>query len=556
MSKPDVPAQTEVASREPVTKAARSRRRWSLGALAGALVVVLIVIGLGYVAGQADSDNDGLANRVEVFGWRTLGGSTFTTDPHAADTDGDGLTDGDEAGQVVSDPDESTLYAGISNPTKVDSDDDDLGDKPETSGWLSTRGAVYRTDPMDPDTDDDGLTDGDEAGQAVYDPGTGIEFTAVSSPLMPDTDGDGLSDAAEADLSIDAFDRDSDGDELEDGHEVEHLGTAPDVSDTDGDGFGDGYEVKNQESQGLNPLWADETKVEPSTYARDFAQGAVFGEIRPGDSLAWFAGNLASGSSSVIPGVGTVVGGVADLRDAVGSSIHADWVGAGFSVVGLVPVAGDAVAIPAKASKFILRHPDLAPDVGAAIVALKWVPDNIKVASLEQTTKGWPDLRTAGFSDKSLLRLQGGRVSPDSLAEAMKRPGHVKAGGRARFFATPKEAEAYLASTHGVKDGGEYTQVVRSTKDCIEVCNAVLRRFDVLADNVAHESKVGRVNLTPSIERQIRSDAYLVAKGDSDIEGAHWDFFASSGSNTMGASEPVLDLLDELGISYTFHIPA
>ncbi|TFC75816.1 hypothetical protein E3T23_14815 [Cryobacterium cheniae] len=552
MSKPDVPDKRDVASREPVTKAARSRR-WSLGALAGALVVVLIVIGLGYVTGQADSDHDGLTNRVEVFGWGTLGGSTFTTNPLAADTDGDGLTDGDEAGQVVSDPDESTIYAGISNPTKVDSDDDDLHDKHETSGWLSTRGAVYRTDPMDPDTDDDGLTDGDEAGPAIYDPGKGIEFGAFSSPLIPDTDEDGLSDTAEADLSLDAFDHDSDGDELEDGREVEHLGTAPDVADTDGDGFDDGYEVENQESQGLDPLWFD-AKVEPSTYARDFAQGAVYGEIRPGDSLAWFAGNLASGSASFIPGVGWVVGGAADLRDAVGSSIHADWVGAGFSVVGLVPAAGDAVAIPAKASKFVLRHPELAPAVGAAIVALKWVPDHVKVATLTQTTKSWPDLQASGFSDKSLLRLQGGRVSPESLAEAMKRPGHVKAGGRARFFATPKEAEAYLASTHGVKDGGEYTQVGHSTKDCIEVCNAVVRRFDVVAKEVAHESKLGRVNLSPSIERQIRSDAYLVQKGD--IKGAHWDFFASSVSNTMGPSEPVLDLLDELGIPYTIHVPA
>ncbi|TFC91318.1 MULTISPECIES: hypothetical protein [Cryobacterium] len=516
-------------------------------------MVVLIVTGVGYVAGQADSDDDGLSNRVEVFGWGTLGGSTFTTDPNAADTDGDGLTDGDEAGQVVSDPDESTLYAGISNPTKVDSDDDDLDDKHETSGWLSTRGAVYRTDPMDPDTDDDGLTDGDEAGPAVSDRDTGIEFTAFSSPLMPDTDGDGMSDAAEADLSLDAFDRDSDGDEIEDGREVEHFGTAPDVADTDGDGFDDGYEVENQESQGLDPLWAD-VKVEPSTYARDFAQGAVFGEIRPGDSLAWFAGNLASGSSSVIPGVGTVVGGVADLRDAVGSSIHADWVGAGFSVVGLVPVAGDAVAIPAKASKFVLRHPELAPAVGAAIVALKWVPDDIKVATLTQTTKSWPGLQASGFSEKSLLRLQKGRVGLDSLAEAMKRPGHVKAGGGARFFATPKKAEAYLARTHGVKDRGEYTQVGRSTKDCIEVCNAVVRRFDVVVDDVAHESKLGRVNLSPSIERQIRSDAYLVQKGD--IKGAHWDFFASSVSNTMGPSAPVLDLLDEMGIPYTIHVPA
>ena len=550
-----MPAPREAASRESVTKAARSRRlRWTRGSLASALVVVLVFVGFGYVASsQADSDGDGLADHVEASGWRTVGGSTYTTDPHAVDTDGDGLTDGDEAGRVVSDPGASTLYAGISNPAKGDSDDDDLDDKAETSGWLSTRGAVYRTDPMDPDTDRDGLTDGEEAGKAVSDPDAGIEFVALSSPLMPDTDGDDLSDAAEADLSLDAFDRDSDGDEVEDGREVEYLGTAPDVADTDGDGFDDGYEVKNQESQGLDPLWAD-VKVEPSTYAWEFAQGAFVGEIFPGDSLAWLAGNLASGSSSFIPGVGWVIGGAADLRDAIGSGIHADWVGAGFSVVGIVPAIGDAAAIPAKTAKFVLRHPELAPAVGAAIVALKWVPDDIKVATTAQFTANWAYLR-AGSSEKSLLKLQEGRLGLDSLAEAMKRDGHVKAeGARAPFFATGKEGEAFLAGLYPATDGSKYTQIARSTKDCIEVCNVVLRRFDVLVDNVAHESKVGRVNLSPSIERQIRSDAYLVDQGE--IEEARWHFFASAVSKTMGPSKPVLDLLDELGIPYTIHIPA
>ncbi len=531
------------------------RLRWFLGPLAGVLVVVLIVVGLSYVASsQADSDGDGLADHVEASGWRTVGGNTFTTDPHAADTDGDGLTDGDEAGRVVSDPGASTLYAGNSNPTKGDSDDDDLDDNAETSGWLSTRGAVYRTDPMDPDTDDDGLTDGEEAGQAVSDPDTGVEFVVFSSPLMSDTDGDGLSDAAEADLSLDAFDRDSDGDEVEDGREVEYLGTAPDVADTDCDGLDDGYEVKNQESQGLDPLSAD-VKVEPATYAREFAQGAFVGEIVPGDSLAWLVGNLASGSSSFIPGVGWVIGGAADLRDAIGSGIHADWVGAGFSVVGMAPAIGDAAAIPAKTAKFVLRHPELAPAVGAAIVALKWVPDDIKVATVAQVTPNWAYLMAAGSSEKSLLRLQEGRVGLDSLAEAMKRPGHVNVNsGRAGFFDTGKDGETFLAGLYPATDGSKYTQIARSTKDCIEACNDFLRRFDVLADNVAHESKVGRVNLSPSIERQIRSDAYLVDQGD--IDGAHWHFFASAVSKTLGPSKPVLDLLDELEIPYTIHIPA
>lgn len=74
----------------------------------------------------------------------------------------------------------------------------------------------------------------------------------------------------------------------------------------------------------------------------------------------------------------------------------------------------------------------------------------------------------------------------------------------------------------------------------------------VVAGDVAHESKVGRVSLTPSIERQIRSDAYLVGRGE--IAGAQRHFFPSAESNTIGPTEPVLDLLDELEIPYTIHL--
>ena len=192
--------------------------------------------------------------------------------------------------------------------------------------------------------------------------------------------------------------------------------------------------------------------------------------------------------------------------------------------------------------------------VGAAVVALDWVPNHIKVATSAGVTTNWVYLRDVGLSEKSLLRLQEGRVGLDVLAETMKREGHVEwHGTSARFFATGLDGESFLTRLYSASGVGEYTQVVRSTRDCIEVCNAVARRFDFLADNVAHESKVGRVYLSPSIERQIRSDAYLVDMGD--IDGAHWHFFASSRSNTMGPSAPVLDLLDELDIPYTIHVP-
>lgn len=92
-----------------------------------------------------------------------------TVDPEAADFDGD----------------------GISNMAELDD---------------------YHTDPFDPDTDHDGVSDGVDT--APLDPETG------GNPLFAgDSDADGLSDAAEA-----------------------LLGTSPLLADSDGDGFLDGVD--------------------------------------------------------------------------------------------------------------------------------------------------------------------------------------------------------------------------------------------------------------------------------------------------------------------------
>ena len=79
------------------------------------------------------------------------------------------------------------------------------------------------TDPVNEDTDGDGLSDVDEF--AVY-------FT---NPLVADTDGDGMPDDVEV-----------------------SIGTHPCSADTDGDGMPDGWEVEN----GLNPL-VDDSALDP-----------------------------------------------------------------------------------------------------------------------------------------------------------------------------------------------------------------------------------------------------------------------------------------------------
>src|SRR5262249_48229056 len=81
------------------------------------------------------------------------------------------------------------------------------------------------------------------------------EFQAGTDPRNPDTDGDGVLDGDEVHkYHTDPLNPDSDGDGLTDGDEI-RLGTNPLNRDTDGDGIPDGVEIK----LGLNPLVADPT---------------------------------------------------------------------------------------------------------------------------------------------------------------------------------------------------------------------------------------------------------------------------------------------------------
>jgi hypothetical protein len=119
----------------------------------------------------------------------------------------------------------------------LDTDGDGLWDGAETT---------HGTDPNNPDTDGDTISDGDEVN--VY--GT--------NPLSPDTDGDLLDDALEIrgqrlGLGLDPLvpnniNNDSDGDGLSDIDEL-RFGSDPLVQDTDGDGVNDGDEV----AQGSDP---------------------------------------------------------------------------------------------------------------------------------------------------------------------------------------------------------------------------------------------------------------------------------------------------------------
>ncbi len=160
-------------------------------------------IAIGTDPDDADTDNDGLTDFIEVRG-------ANPTDPLNPDSDADGLLDGEEDANH-----NGGVDAGETDPNDPDSDNDLLLDGCEVNG-------ANPTDPLNPDSDEDGLTDGaEDANQNCgRDPGE-------TDPNDPDSDDDELSDGIEVNTGgTDPLDPDTDDDGIPDGEDTEWLQNA------------------------------------------------------------------------------------------------------------------------------------------------------------------------------------------------------------------------------------------------------------------------------------------------------------------------------------------
>jgi hypothetical protein len=133
------------------------------------------------------------------------------------------------------------------NPVNTDTDSDQLSDSDELS--------VTMTDPVDTDSNKNGLVDGadDPDGDGLTNVG---ELESGTDPNLADSDSDGLNDPDELTRGTDPFNADTDEDFLRDGTEVQApFNTDPTNPDTDGDGTVDGNETyrtsKSNISQGV-----------------------------------------------------------------------------------------------------------------------------------------------------------------------------------------------------------------------------------------------------------------------------------------------------------------
>ncbi len=181
----------------------------------------------------ADADGDGIPDEVDPGDSDPCIPSQFGTGC-TTDTDGDGETDALEGELPDADNDGAPDYTESSI---LDADNDGVSDELDPANL----------DPCIPnnqaaacDSDNDGVTDGEE-------------LINGTDPLNPDTDGDGIPDGvenmdADGDGLNDGIDTDSDNDGIPDSVEAGPMPATP--VDTDGDGFAD-YVDRDADNDGI-----------------------------------------------------------------------------------------------------------------------------------------------------------------------------------------------------------------------------------------------------------------------------------------------------------------
>ncbi|WP_159076951.1 hypothetical protein [Halococcoides cellulosivorans] len=180
------------------------------------------------IRAHKDSDGDGLSDRVERATIVPQNGpvDAFSTKPHDADTDNDGVPDGEEVGVSGRDLSERIQGGQIvvdrvhSDPTVKDTDGDGLTDEEERDGWTVL---VAETDEQA--TSYAERRRNDSNARAVL-----TSIRVYSEPLVADSDNDGLNDLEERWNRTNPDRADTDHDGLKDAKEL-GIGEDPTIHD-------------------------------------------------------------------------------------------------------------------------------------------------------------------------------------------------------------------------------------------------------------------------------------------------------------------------------------
>ena len=126
------------------------------------------------------------------------------------------------------------------------------------------------TDPNNPDTDGDGILDGDDDLPLDPNEDTDTDGDGIGDNADPDDDGDGVEDTDEINNGTDPLNPDTDGDGVNDREDNFPL-DANEATDTDADGIGnnqdldddnDGYSDAIENGEGTDPLDASDRPLD------------------------------------------------------------------------------------------------------------------------------------------------------------------------------------------------------------------------------------------------------------------------------------------------------
>ena len=254
-----------------------------------------------------------------------------------------------------------------------DTDGDGLADSVEEHGLRDGSGSIYFTDASLRFTDEDDLSDGEEAGNVMYteedaDGNVLAYYIMLTDPSQGDTDGDGVDDLDEMIMKTLPWCYDTDGDGLSDGEELA-LGYDPVDANPDGDTYDDSMEKMYSDWSEYVAYLMGDAMDEPALlvlkaiigsvghrdpYSYDLSgaekgvallEGALLGDF--GEMLTEYGIVGSQHTSSMYYYIGGIIIGfipiasaVAAIRDAIAATIDGDWLGALLSLVGIIPGGG------------------------------------------------------------------------------------------------------------------------------------------------------------------------------------------------------------------------
>ncbi|QIN78336.1 VWA domain-containing protein [Rubrobacter marinus] len=363
--------------------------------------VILLTDGEGYYY-------DALTRRAKDSGVAVYTiGLGYSTDEYLLRSIAEGT--GGDFYHVTSAEDLPQVFRGIAEGEPApgadeDADKDGLSDCAEINGFVGGNGVSVTTDPKDEDTDGDGATDGEEAGELA----TGLDggyYPMPTNPTMADTDSDTLDDFQEVDMGLSATMIDTDVDGVDDATELA-ANFDPLDANPDNDHRDDAVELEKQS----DPFSYDLTAVE---HGAAIVMGFVTGDagqnladwgLDPYDyhqTFGYLAGWLASGY--------LVIG---DVRDTIASLVRGDLVDTFLNAIGLLPLIGDAAKTVKVFATFISWADNL------LVPTARW----ITVQFADHPTLMFAALGAAGWGDDVPLD----DAAKQQLAAARNDPALIK----------------------------------------------------------------------------------------------------------------------------------